>query len=373
MRWCARCVLPDTRPGIVIGDDGVCNACRTHGLRPEVDWAERARAFGRLCESVRSDGPGYDALIPVSGGKDSHWQVLTCLEHGLKPLCVTWRPPGRTALGQANLDNLVRLGVDHIDFTVNPDVESRFMLAAFRRFGTPGLPMHMAIFGIPLAMALRMSIPLVVWGENSALEYGSPDGLHMGERLTSGWLARHGVMHGTTAEDWIGSEGLSARDLTPYFGPSPDDLEAKGLRAVFLGWYFPWDPEAVRRVASGSGFSASADGARTGFYDYADVDDEFIAVHHWLKWYKFGFTRTFDNLSLEIRNGRMTRGEALAEIARRGDEMPREDIEAASAFMRISPEEFFRIAERFRNPDVWTRHDGRWTIPDFIVPDWEWT
>src|SRR5207253_10064873 len=55
---------------------------------------------------------GYDCVIPVSGGKDSTWQVVTCLEHGLKPLAVTWKTPARTDIGSANLANLVRLGVE---------------------------------------------------------------------------------------------------------------------------------------------------------------------------------------------------------------------------------------------------------------------
>ena len=58
---------------------------------------------------------GYDCLIPVSGGKDSTWQTVVCLEKGLKPLCVTWRTPARSEVGQRNLDNLIALGVDHID------------------------------------------------------------------------------------------------------------------------------------------------------------------------------------------------------------------------------------------------------------------
>lgn len=373
MKWCSRCVLPDTRPGLTLDADGVCNACCTHGQRPQVDWDQRAADFVALCESVRAKKAAYDVLIPVSGGKDSHWQVVTCLEHGLKPLCVTWRPPGRTRLGQQNLDNLMRLGVDHIDFTVNPDVERRFMRAAFKRFGTPGLPMHMAIFSIPLTLAARMSIPLVVWGENSAIEYGSADGRHMGMRLSSGWLSKFGVMHGTTARDWIGHEGLTEQELSPYMGPDPDALEKEGTRAVFLGWYFPWDPERMRDVAQAKGFCASDSGARTGYYDYADVDDDFISVHHWMKWYKFGFTRLFDNLSLEIRNKRITRDEAISEIRRQGDTTPVEDIAALSAFMGMSKDGFYETAERFRNMDIWTRQNGRYAIQNFIIPDWEWS
>jgi N-acetyl sugar amidotransferase len=306
----------------------------------------------------------------VSGGKDSTWQTVVCLERGLNPLAVTWKTPARTELGQANLENLVSLGVDHIDYQVDPRVEARFMLASLERFGTTAIPMHMALFNIPLTIAVRFRIPLVVWGENSAVEYGG-DVAHHGFRLDRAWLDRFGVMHGTTAADWV-SDTLTERDLTPYRGASDEELEAAGTHAVFLGHYFEWDPQRTAEVARAHGFRG-ADRARTGFYDFADVDDDFISIHHWLKWLKFGFTRTFDNLSLEIRNGRLSRGDAVAMIRARGDETPHADIARFCDFAGIPRERFFEIAERFRSPDVWTRRGGTWTIDGFLVPDWDWS
>ena len=29
-------------------------------------------------------------------------------------------------------------------------------------------------------------------------------------------------------------------------------------------------------------------GPKTGLYNYADIDDDFISIHHFIKWYKFG-------------------------------------------------------------------------------------
>jgi len=373
VRWCARCVLPDTRPNLVIGPDGVCNACHAHGSRQRIDWAAREQALREVIAHARSRASGYDCLVPVSGGKDSTWQVVKCLEHGLVPLAVTWRPPGRTAIGQRNLDNLVSLGVDHIDYRVNPAVEARFMLRAFERFGSTAIPMHLALFNIPLSIAVRFAIPLVVWGENSAFEYGSPDVETTGFRLDGAWLRRHGVTHGTTASDWV-DDGLTQRQLAAYYGPDADTLESRGVNAVFLGHYLPWDPDTSRSVAEAHGFRYVAGGARTGFYDYADIDDDYISLHHWMKWYKFGFTRLFDNLSLEIRNGRMSRMQALEIIRERGDITPVDDIERFAAFAGITSARFFEIAERFRDPRIWKRReDGAWHIPEFLIPDWSWT
>ena len=374
MKWCNTCVLPDTRPNLSIGHDGVCNACKNHQSKGTIDWIARRQEFESVVKSAkdRSRPNGYDCLIPVSGGKDSTWQTVQCLDMGLKPLAVTWKSPGRTENGRRNLENLISLGVDHIDWQVDPRVESRFMLKAFERFGTTAVPMHMALFNIPLTLAARLGIPLVVWGENSASEYGAADDSHKGFALDHEWLQTYGVTHGTTASHWV-DDDLSAKDLVAYFGPSADELTAAGTRAIFLGYYLPWDPQETKRVAEQHGFLASSEGPRTGYYDFADIDDDFISIHHWMKWYKFGFTRLFDNLSLEIRNGRISRGQALEILSSSGSQTPLEDIRRFCAFAGIEPDRFFGTAEGFRNHELWSRgENGVWFIPKFLLEDWTW-
>jgi N-acetyl sugar amidotransferase len=371
MRYCSRCILPDTRPGLEIGADGVCSACASHGRREQVDWDARRRRFEKIVAEVRGRGRPYDCLIPVSGGKDSTWQTASCLDAGLHPLAVTWRPPGRTPLGEQNLRNLIELGVDHIDFSISPRVERHFTLGSFERFGSTAIPMHMAIFNVPLTVAARFDIPLVVWGEDSAVEYSGVDADPDSFRLDSEWVRRHGVVHGTTAEDWL-SNGLTRQDLTPYFGPTDEELRDKGIEAIFLGWFYEWDPTATAAAAAELGFRARDEGPRTGLYEHTDIDDDFISIHHWMKWLKFGFTRTWDNLSLEIRNGRMTRDEAIDVLRERQDETPNSDIEAFCEWVGITRDRFFEIAEGFRNEDVWTKRDGTWMIDDFLIPGWRW-
>ncbi len=373
MSYCQRCILPDTRPGIRIGKDGVCSACLAHAERDRgIDWTERKREFKELVATAKHLGRGYDCVIPVSGGKDSTWQVVTCLEHGLHPLAVTWKAPARTEIGRYNLANLISLGVDHIDFQINPTVEKKFLYQALARYGSTAIPMHMAMFNVPLTIAVRFDIPVVIWGENSADEYAGIGDENRGYRLDSRWLKRFGVTHGTTAEDWV-SDNLTEKDLTPYFGPTEDELQRKGVQAVFLGYYFKWDPATSLEVAGRHGFKVRKEGPKTGYYDYADIDDDFISIHHYLKWYKFGFTRSFDNLSLEIRNGRIAREEAIRILEQRGDETPYDDIAKFCNFVGITQEHFFEVIERFRNPDVWVNRNGKWIIEDFLCPDWKWT
>ena len=371
MRYCPRCVLPDSRPRIWFDDEGNCN-CGTAEIKREIDWCERELAFRDVVASARARGAEYDCVIPVSGGKDSTWQVIKCLEYGLKPLCVTWRSPARNSLGTRNLENLIELGVDHVDFRINPKVEKLFTLKSFVERGATAIPMHMGLFAIPTKMAVRFAVPLVMWGENSAFEYGGNEELRKGSVLDEAWYLNYGVTNGTTATDWVGDD-LSARDLAPFFMPSDAELQALDIRAVFLGGYFRWDPVETYRVAAKNGFQASADGPKIGYYDFADLDDDFIIpVHHYLKWHKYGFTRLFDNLSLEIRAGRMTREEAIEIIRHTGDQAPYEAIRRFCAYVDITEAFFFEVCDRFRDPRIWTKRDDVWMIEDFIIEDWNW-
>ncbi|MEO6096898.1 MAG: N-acetyl sugar amidotransferase [Fibrobacteria bacterium] len=371
MKYCQKCVLPDTRPNLMLDADGVCDACGSSLGKRDVDWPAREADFRAVVNNAKAKSKGYDCLIPVSGGKDSTWQVVRCLEYGLNPLAVTWRTPARTPIGQSNLDNLISLGVDHIDYQVNPKVERKFLILALEKYGSTAVPMHMALFNIPLRIAAKFDIPLVVYGENSAAEYGGKDEAQKGFKLDGNWLRRFGVTHGTTAADWVGPD-LSEKEMTPYFGPNDAEMEAKGISAIFLGHYFPWDPLTSLESAKRHGFRVREEGPKTGYYNFADIDDDFISIHHFIKWYKFGFTRLWDNLSLEIRNGRMTRDEAVKIIRERGDETPQEDIAKFCAFTAITEARLFEIAETFRNKEIWKREGSKWTMPGFLIPDWRW-
>ena len=184
------------------------------------------------------------------------------------------------------------------------------------------------------------------------------------------WVTTYGVTQGTSAKDWVSAQ-LSARDLSVYQAPLDPELGQHRIKALFLGHYFPWDPENSYRVAAKHGFNSEDSGPRTGIYNHTDIDDHFISIHHYLKWYKFGFTRAFDNLSLEIRHGRITRSKAIESIAGLGDPTPLADIRLLCEFLDITTEHFFEVIERFRNPDIWNR-DPVWHIPDFLVHNWKW-
>jgi N-acetyl sugar amidotransferase len=374
MKYCDICILPDSRPGIEF--DATTKQCNCSFVRKDKRKIPESRIqeFEILVKKTKAKNKDWDCVIPVSGGKDSTWQTIKALESGLKPLCVTWRTPGRTSIGQQNLDNLISLGVDHMDVSINPITEKELTKQAFIRLGIPALPMHMALFSIPTRFALKLDIPLIIWGENSAYEYGGEDEDADSMKLTHKWLEKYGVNGGTAISEWV-SESLSMNDLHLYSYPSESEIAEAGLSPVFLGYFFDWSPREAFELASKHGFKA-AEHAVVGTYNFADIDEAFImSVHHWLKWYKFGITREWDNLSIDIRLGKITRAEAIDIIREKGEHNPIKEIEMFCDYIDMSTQEFYSIAEKFRNNKIWITDSKKGTkkIKSFLIQDFEWS
>jgi N-acetyl sugar amidotransferase len=371
IRYCNKCVLPSSRPNLVIESDGTCNACKSTSNKKEVNWEEREKHFLKLVNQAKDKKSSYDCLIPVSGGKDSTWQTLKCLEYGLRPLTFSYAPPLRTEIGRNNLQNLIGLGVDHIDYRVNPDLEKAFLLECFEKKGNIGTPMHTAIFSIARILAYNFSIPLIIWGEDSSVEYGGKKDHGLDYEQNESWLKKFGVGYGSNKENLF-MNGFSKDAAYAYNGVSDGKMKEKQIISIFLGYFFKWDPERTKDVAIAAGMKINEDTTRLGYWNYADLDDELISVHHHLKWYKFGFTRLFDNLSVEIRNGRLERKQAMSIISDTGDQTPPQDIKTFCKFVGITRGDFEQTMEKFRNREIWKKVNQTWLIPNFIVKDWSW-
>jgi N-acetyl sugar amidotransferase len=369
--WCKNCILPNSRPNLKILENGVCSACNNFSKKNKVNWKERKHEFKKLISKIKSKNLRYDCIIPVSGGKDSTWQTIKCLEYGLNPLTVTWKSPQRTTIGKNNLDNLISLGVDHIDWTVNPKIEKKLTLESYKKFGAIAIPMHLAMFNIPVLIASKFNIPYVIWGENSAVEYGNLNNKDNEKELNQKWYKNYGVTHNTKAKDWV-SKNLPKIKMSSYFDYNEYGKNNFKPISIFLGYYFKWDPHKTYEISKKHGFKAG-NFARTGYYKFADIDDYFISIHHWLKLYKFGFTRLFDNLSLEIRNKRITRTKAIDIIKSVGLDPPEDDIKKFCKYCGISIKEFFRIAEKFRNRKIWKKNKkNKFFVENFIIDNWKW-
>ena len=105
--YCKKCVMPSTKPDLHLDEEGVCNACRSYEARKETDWSERRNELNLVLQKYRvKDGSNWDCVVPVSGGKDSTFQVIQMLQLGMNPLCVTATTCDLTEIGRRNIENI---------------------------------------------------------------------------------------------------------------------------------------------------------------------------------------------------------------------------------------------------------------------------
>jgi N-acetyl sugar amidotransferase len=361
LTYCVRCVMPSTKPDLVLDPQGVCNACRAYEARRTVDWDVRRSELLDLLEKYRQHGRNWDCVVPVSGGKDSTYQVIRMLQLGLNPLCVTATTCDLSAIGRRNIENIKRLGVDYVEFSPNPRVRARLNRIGLTEVGDISWPEHVGIFTIPIRAAVQFNVPLIVWGENSQNEYGGPAAASQNNVLTRRWLEEFGGLLGLRVSDLSATYGIEPKHLLPYQYPTDDELQRVGVTGLFLGHYLPWDGLSNALIAQANGFESLGTPVEGSMVDYENLDNHQTGIHDYFKFLKFGFSRATDIACLHVRRGRITRDDAKQIVKARDGRFPWTYLGKPLADilepLDLSVGEFVAVCDRFTNKKIFKR-DG---------------
>ena len=68
---------------------------------------------------------------------------------------------------------------------------TKILLETFKKKGSTAISMHLGIFNIPVVVAKKFKIPLIVWGENLAAEYGYKKKKHIVPMIISYIIRAH--------------------------------------------------------------------------------------------------------------------------------------------------------------------------------------
>ena len=251
MRFCKKCFYPEnTKPTIIFDDNGVCSGCNYNDSRKDddVDWIEREQAFQEILNEAKDiakeRGNSHDCIVPVSGGKDSHYQVWLLKEkHGMNPLLVSFNHGFNTPSGLRNLRNLVeKSGCDIITYTAGVDSVKRISRYMIEEVGDITWHYHAGIYTLPTKVAVEKNIPLVVWGEHGFAELTGLVSLKGFVEFTK-WSRKEHNMRGYEPEDLIGHNGITRNDIEPYVYPSDEEIERTELRGIYVSNFFKWNAE----------------------------------------------------------------------------------------------------------------------------------
>lgn len=357
IKHCKRCLMPNTRPGLIFDKEGICQACRNYEKRKIINWEERKRQLEKICNQYRRNDGYYDCIIPVSGGKDSHFLVYMMKEKmRMNPLLITVGDPfTKTKAGIKNLRNLKdTFNCDHIQFDLSIDLFRRVTRIAFEKFGEPLRFVEVAIYTVPIKMAIKLGIPLIVYGENSEYEYGSTDKDNYSARA---YISR--MFQSANVDFWL-REGISKKEINAIIPPTEEEL--KNTEPIFMSYFDPWSSTKHLEIAKTYGFvDLTHEWKREGcIEDFEQIDSIGYMVHLWLKYPKFGFQRVSDIASRYVREGILDLPTAKKLIIERDHKLDQRALEDFVNFLGYSKKQFWDIVDKFWNPNLFEKVNGVW-------------
>lgn len=375
MRYCKTCLNPDTRPDLAFDENGMCAACRSYAARSEINWEERYNAFRDLVTNTLAANRKrpYDCIIPVSGGKDSTYQVMKCLEMGLRPLAVTAMTCELTPIGCRNLHNISRLGVDHIMVQTDKRVRAAINRYTLQTVGDISWPEHVLIFTVPIREAINRGIPLIIYGENPQNEYGGPNNNSMQTyAMDAQWLQEFGGLNGLRVSDLIDAGVLSPSKACLYAYPSEELLEQAGIEVLYLGQFFPWDGKAnAEFVTHNAGWEPWHARVEGSYGSYENLDNYQTGIHDYFMYLKFGFGRATSILNTFVRRKRMTREEAILYARQYDGAYParylNKSLNEILGELHISLNDFRNTCFKFANPKLFETSFGSVPQPKFTI------
>lgn len=374
MKYCKKCLQPDTRPGILFDEEQVCFACRYEERKREIDWSQRERELREIAEWAKDErkkrATNYDCVIGVSGGKDSTFQAVYSKEKlGLRPLLVNCAPDEITEIGRQNLDNLSRLGFDMISIRPDPNIAKRLARKTFFERGNIVAASEYCLWASAYIIADKFDIPLIVQGENAALTLGTALCQEQSDDAYS--VVQLNTLRGFDTEELIAGEaGLTREDIYLYGIPNVDQMKAKGIRAIFLQYYAKeWSQVYNADFSVARGLTGrQGDLHDLGRYRrYTALDSDLAIANQMIKYLKFGFGFATDEACYDIREGRLSREDAVWYVKEYDGGCGAQYLKKACDYLSITEEEFWAVVDKYVNRELFERDSGRKWRPKFTV------
>ena len=365
MEVCKRCIQPDTRPEIYFDDQGECGGCLWEDEKKEIDWESREKELQDIAEwAKKTTKSNYDCVIGVSGGKDSTKQALTAKDRlGLRCLLVNCEPEGITEIGRYNIENLKKLGFDVIGIRPNPKVMKSLVKRDFYKYLNPVKITEYCLWASTYIIAEKFDIPLIIQGDSPVTVLGTRLTSRVGtdydamkadelQTLSSGW------------KEYVGVDGIEEKDLY-LFHYNRKKLEERGCRAIWLNYFLrEWTPHNNAVFSKEHGLRwrpENFDWESIGTYlPYHQLDGDLTPVNQLLKYIKFGFGMCVDHVCYNLRDGLLSRDEAIELVKKYDGKCSEVYIEKFCNYIGISQKEFWSTVEKFRGP-MWKKDEkGNW-------------
>lgn len=368
MKYCKKCVMPNTRPGIKFNEEGLCSACQSFESRKGIDWDKRYKELEALCNKYRGmNGDSFDCAIAVSGGKDSHYQVYLMKEvMKMNPILFSVEDNFEmTEAGKHNLKNISEeFGCPIISLKPDIKTQKKLMKYTFEKYGKPTWFVDRLIYTYPMHMAIKFNTPLLVYGENVSFEYG---GLGYEETYSAKNQLNNGVASDIDLNELLQIDGITKQVLELTKAPTSEELNK--LDPMYVSYFIPWNSYANYNFAKTRGFhDLTHEWDRTHHVENFDqIDSRAYLVHSWMKYPKFGHATATDYSARYVRYGLLTREEAIELVKKHDHNLDTECVRDFIAFAGYSESEFWTIIDKLYNKELFEKNQfGEWKLKNPI-------
>jgi N-acetyl sugar amidotransferase len=285
--------------------NGICNYCRE--FEQIINNSRKSNGgdhAAKFLSEVQNHGKSkpYDCVVGVSGGVDSSWTLVKCVENGLRPLAVHMDNGWNSELAQNNIETLVKkLGVDLYTHVINWE-EYRGMMQCF--FESDVIDIELLYDNAMLAVNYRAAsahgVRYILSGSNSATE---------GMRMPSSW-------------NWFKYDGTNIKSIVrAHYGPKIKTFPVLDLTK----YLFYAKVKKVEWISAldilddyNKSTATNALQARFGFkpYPYKHYESVFTRFYQgYILPRKFGVDKRKLHLSTLIMTNQLQRAEAIKILA----------------------------------------------------------
>ena len=340
--------MPETQEGQSFDQAGYCNVCNSSEEKMRIDWHSRRTQLEEILKRAKEENAEkqYDCLIPISGGKDSVYQLHVLVkEYGMRPLAVTFSHNWYSSTGMYNLLNSLEIfDVDHIMFTPKRSQVNALAKKSLSAIGDACWHCHAGIGAFPLRIARDYGIGLVVWGEST--NESSSRGTYAKPLLEFDQDYFLKVSAKVRPEKMAG-EDTPIRELSTYQTPDAASYEKAQIKGIHLGNYIYWDDERQTEfIKKEYGWRETK--IEGTYKRYKSAECIMPGVHDFANYLKRGYGRASFHASADVRAGIISRDEAFEKLVPL-DAVEPKALDYYSEITGISKEEFASTLRNLRH------------------------
>jgi len=298
---CTHCLLSNEIANVTISEDNTCNYC--HNYKPFIPLGED-KLLKILSHSVNKNRK-YDALVPLSGGKDSAYVLyLAVKKYHLKVLTFTYDNGFISELAHQNIEAITKCcNVDHM--YIRPEKKELYglyktaLLKSGEYCGVCGIGIERNM----LMISKKWRIPIILLGHTPTEE----------NTATSEHIYDPGRLKYILSQNKdISKKNLNDLFIFPHLNFASSYIKSRvGIfgKKINMLYYIenPSDKEITKILEHELNWKDSSSSQYTRHFDcLAEPFSNFIREK------RFGYSRRILQLSAMIRTGEISKSEAIS-------------------------------------------------------------